>query len=87
MSQWKMMDKIVDGTLMILLFATLRMEVWSLAIWEPTQAPVQQVTNAYADKITSVPKHLVDKGKGTVTMTLNVKDHLFVDTWFAWTVQ
>ena len=46
----------------------------------PTQAPVVQMQNVCADKMTSVPKFLVERARGTVMMTLNVKGHLFVDT-------
>ena len=84
MSQLKMMGKLV--LIMILHFATLRMEASSLTIWGPTQAPALQLTIVSADKMTSVPNSLVERGRETVMMTLNVKDHLFVDTQIASTV-
>ena len=46
-----------------------------------------QMQNVCADKMTSVPKLLVKRARGTVMMTLNVKDHLYVDTLIASTVQ
>ena len=58
-----------------------------LTILGPTSALVLKLTNVSADKMTSVPKLLVERAKGTVMMILNVKDHLFVDTSFAWIVQ
>ena len=72
---------------LLLLFATLREDVWASTPWGPTQAPALRVRNVYADRMTFVQKLPVVRGRGTVMMTQNVKDHLFVDTWIAWTVQ
>ena len=45
------------------------------------------IVHPIADEITFVPNSLVERGRETVMMTLNVKDHLFVDTQIASTVQ
>ena len=78
-----MMDKTVH--LIVLLFATLSgdMESYGLlnsTMMEQTRAPALHSTNASADKMTSVLNFLVQRARETVMMTLNVKDHLFVDT-------
>ena len=41
------------------------------------------IVHPIADKITFVPNSLVERGRETAMVTLNVKDHLFVDTQIA----
>ena len=62
------------------------MEKSGLTTWEITQASALDGTCVSADKTISVPKFLVERARGTVMMTLNVKGHLFVDTITASTV-
>ena len=45
-----------------------------------TQVPALHLTNASADKMTSVLNLLVERARETVMMTQNVKGHLFVAT-------
>ena len=78
MSQWEMMDKMV--LILTLLFVISKEEVLSLITWGLIQAPVLQLKIVSADKMTSVPNSLVERGRETVMTTLNVKDRLFVVT-------
>ena len=73
-----MIDKVV--ILVILPSVTLREDILSLTTWGPIQAPALQLDIVSADKTTSVPNSLVERGRETVMTTLNVKDRLFVDT-------
>ena len=65
---------------MTLPFATLKGVGLSSMIWVPTEASVALMTNAYADKMTSVQNIPVKRVRVTVMMIQNVKAHLSVDT-------
>ena len=60
------------------LFATLSMKGYTSVL--PTLGNVLQMQNVYANKISSAANFLVEKARGTVILTLNVRGHLCVDT-------